>query len=156
MESDGRGLEGKVRAGSRSREVSEPALRGRNASKGPRIMTSRTAHVAITGEPNNTKMNCSVSGWPSLSLSLSHLSLSLSLSLSPLSSLLQHHRYFVSLAKFLASDDPLLELSLLDHVDAHATKDGILSLGQGGGKKRLRERSRQIGRIHSHGKTLTK
>lgn len=47
MESDGRGLEGKVRAGSRSREVSEPALRGRNASKGPRIMTSRTAHVAI-------------------------------------------------------------------------------------------------------------
>ena len=134
-----------MRAGSRSREVSEPALRGRNASKGPRIMTSRTAHVAITGEPNNTKMNCSVSGWPSLSLSLS-----------PLSSLLQHHRYFVSLAKFLASDDPLLELSLLDHVDAHATKDGILSLGRGGGKKRLRERSRQIGRIHSHGKTLTK
>lgn len=77
MESDGRGLEGKVRAGSRSREVSEPALRGRNASKGPRIMTSRTAHVAITGEPNNTKMNCSVSGWPGL------LSLSLSLSLLP-------------------------------------------------------------------------
>ena len=81
---------------------------------------------------------------------------SISNSLSPLSSLLQHHRYFVSLAKFLASDDPLLELSLLDHVDAHATKDGILSLGRGGGKKRLRERSRQIGRIHSHGKTLTK
>lgn len=47
MQGDGRGPEGKVRAGSRSREVSEPALRGRNASKGPRIMTSRTAHVAI-------------------------------------------------------------------------------------------------------------
>lgn len=47
-EARGERCERKVRAGSRgAREVSGPALRGRNASKGPRIMTSRTAHVAI-------------------------------------------------------------------------------------------------------------
>ena len=50
------------------------------------------------------------------------LSLSLSLPAPPFSPDTTHRRYFASLAKFLASDDPLLELSLLDHVDTHATK----------------------------------